>query len=632
MEIRVLSNFDGDKYFSVAADVKMTETLSGGNNVLIFVVTYDLTGTMDPDYFASVISYSQEPFQITQPGQTVSVTKKYEIGPEMDVMKLKGIVMVQNIAGDHTIYQAGVSKLENLIASFSSNVVQGPPSLTVQFKDETLSTSEVLSWEWDLNGDGIVDSNEQNPFFNYIEEGTYNVSLTVTTEFDSQEVVKEGYITVTSPSNVSGKISGVWHTDKSPYCVTGDVLIPEDGSLFIEPGVEVISNNSEIKVEGYITANAIDKKQIVFTSDSSWKGIKISYSKKENTFNNVLFTKATDTALCLDYSPTTIIGSTFYKNSGNVDAGGLQVNGTNDIVFKNNTFANNESNRGCAAVEANASSFSIINSIFVNNTGFLASAVGAKGGVSMNFVNNTVANNSISTTNGFHIFNYNSYISIRNSIVRGDTNVISAFPSAVTQVERSNISGGYAGPENIDENPMFVQPSEGAGKEYDGLDALWYLQPNSPCVDAGSPLPALNDPEDPNNPGYAKFPARGTVRNDMGAYGGYGVDYWVDADNNEVLLPTLKNELVAYPNPFNPTIYFSLNNLNINDNEPISLKIYNTKGQLIKTVVDNERMVNNKTYSWNGIDNDQKDAPSGVYFIRLSSANQLLTRKVILLK
>ena len=41
-------------------------------------------------------------------------------------------------------------------------------------------------------------------------------------------------------------------------------------------------------------------------------------------------------------------------------------------------------------------------------------------------------------------------------------------------------------------------------------------------IDAGDPDPANNDPEDPAKPGFAQYPSMGTVRNDMGAYGGQG--------------------------------------------------------------------------------------------------------------
>jgi hypothetical protein len=49
----------------------------------------------------------------------------------------------------------------------------------------------------------------------------------------------------------------------------------------------------------------------------------------------------------------------------------------------------------------------------------------------------------------------------------------------------------------------------------------YQLQVDSPAIDAGVPDdPAYDDEEDPGNPGYALAPSLGTVRNDMGCYGG----------------------------------------------------------------------------------------------------------------
>ena len=51
-------------------------------------------------------------------------------------------------------------------------------------------------------------------------------------------------------------------------------------------------------------------------------------------------------------------------------------------------------------------------------------------------------------------------------------------------------------------------------------DDYFTLLEASPCVDTGNPHQAYNDYEDPKNLGFALWPAQGTVRNDMGAYGG----------------------------------------------------------------------------------------------------------------
>ncbi len=46
------------------------------------------------------------------------------------------------------------------------------------------------------------------------------------------------------------------------------------------------------------------------------------------------------------------------------------------------------------------------------------------------------------------------------------------------------------------------------------------LNQDSPCIDTGDPADGYNDPVNSNQPGLALFPAQGTLRNDMGAYGG----------------------------------------------------------------------------------------------------------------
>lgn len=63
-------------------------------------------------------------------------------------------------------------------ASFFANPMQGDAPLTVYFEDDTWGNA--VSYAWDFNGDGIVDSTVQNPpAYTYYNEGTYDVSLTV---------------------------------------------------------------------------------------------------------------------------------------------------------------------------------------------------------------------------------------------------------------------------------------------------------------------------------------------------------------------------------------------------------------------------------------------------------------------
>jgi Secretion system C-terminal sorting domain len=81
----------------------------------------------------------------------------------------------------------------------------------------------------------------------------------------------------------------------------------------------------------------------------------------------------------------------------------------------------------------------------------------------------------------------------------------------------------------------------------------------------------------------------------------------------------------AYPNPFNPStnIKFSISQAGL-----VSLKVYNTLGQLVKTIVDN-------VYKAKGdyqVNISMDNLSSGVYFYRLEEGNNAITKKMVLLK
>ena len=125
-------------------------------------------------------------------------------------------------------------------------------------------------------------------------------------------------------------------------------------------------------------------------------------------------------------------------------------------------------------------------------------------------VNNTIANNStLGTLGGTGISTISSTVKILNSIVWGNLPSTNPQIDGAAFVNYSNVEGGFSGTGNLDADPMFVDQIN------------YYLNPsNSPCIDAGNPDSVYNDPEDPLNPGFALLPALGTIRNDMGAYGG----------------------------------------------------------------------------------------------------------------
>jgi hypothetical protein len=83
------------------------------------------------------------------------------------------------------------------------------------------------------------------------------------------------------------------------------------------------------------------------------------------------------------------------------------------------------------------------------------------------------------------------------------------------------------------------------------------------------------------------------------------------------------------PNPFNPTtqIRFSLP-----EKSMTSLCIYNLKGQLVKTLINEDFAKGNHSITWNGKDDNEIAVSSGVYYYKLKWNNKEMTRKMILLK
>jgi len=84
-------------------------------------------------------------------------------------------------------------------ADFSADVTEGVSPLEVRFTD--ISIGDVTGWEWDLNGDGTIDSNLNDPIFIYSFSGVFTVSLTVTIDGEQFTETKENYIVVTGTNS-----------------------------------------------------------------------------------------------------------------------------------------------------------------------------------------------------------------------------------------------------------------------------------------------------------------------------------------------------------------------------------------------------------------------------------------------
>ena len=84
-----------------------------------------------------------------------------------------------------------------------------------------------------------------------------------------------------------------------------------------------------------------------------------------------------------------------------------------------------------------------------------------------------------------------------------------------------------------------------------------------------------------------------------------------------------------YPNPFNPSTTISYQ---LPASGSVEMRIYNVRGQLVRTLVDENQAAGSHSVQWDGRTDHGQMASSGIYFYRLRSGHWSHTRKMVLMK
>jgi hypothetical protein len=99
--------------------------------------------------------------------------------------------------------------------------------------------------------------------------------------------------------------------------------------------------------------------------------------------------------------------------------------------------------------------------------------------------------------------------------------------------------------------------------------------------------------------------------------------------NDDPVIPAVTELKGNFPNPFNPLTTISYS---VKEAAPVSIGIYNIKGQLVRNLVHEEKAAGNYKVVFDGLDNNQESLASGVYFYRMQAGDYTGTRKMIMLK
>jgi predicted outer membrane repeat protein len=218
----------------------------------------------------------------------------------------------------------------------------------------------------------------------------------------------------------------------------------------------------------------------------------------------------------------------------------------------------------------------------------------------------TISGNTATTSGGGFLSTPYSNNKLTNSII-WDNSPESIFAFITTTISYSDIQGGWNGEGNIDTDPLFTDAGNGDHT----------LQPDSPCIDAGT--------ADLDGDGIEDITDYVGLAPDMGAFE-YGSTASVN-DPNE--LPQKFALHQNYPNPFNPITTLRYN---LPENGLVNITIYDIMGRVVKTLINGSQTAGYKTIQWNATNDRNEQVSAGLYLYTIQAGEFRQTKKMVLLK
>jgi hypothetical protein len=90
-----------------------------------------------------------------------------------------------------------------------------------------------------------------------------------------------------------------------------------------------------------------------------------------------------------------------------------------------------------------------------------------------------------------------------------------------------------------------------------------------------------------------------------------------------------------YPNPFNPSTSIGFDipvNVVKEEGDRVLLQVYNLRGQLVRTLVDEVKTAGSYVVHWDGTNEQGEKAGSGIFLYRIQAGNFNATKKMVILK
>lgn len=234
-----------------------------------------------------------------------------------------------------------------------------------------------------------------------------------------------------------------------------------------------------------------------------------------------------------------IYGNEFYNNQFGIEIGGFKGTTFESIeIFNNLIYRNKSAGVRITRYDEPTGDYVMRNVSIINNT---------------IYGNGTLGNGWDADNAGMNLFNIiPEKMLIRNNIISNNAYCTIYYSPEVPADSVTIDYNFFDGFQNFLNEKTGTNAVYGIPSFVDTLMKDYHLQGTSACIDKGDPDQQYNDPGDPNKPGYALFPAQGTIQNDMGAYGGPYSTSWDTATSvTAPSIPTLgspSNDVTGVPN------------------------------------------------------------------------------------
>ncbi len=285
----------------------------------------------------------------------------------------------------------------------------------------------------------------------------------------------------------AGEVSGTWSEAKSPYFVAGDIKVPANGELIIEPGVRVMflgPYGMTIGENARLLAQGTENRPIEFTAlntEMGWTGLRFLDSRDDDILSHcwISFSKKSAGLMAED---------DYYAEYGDEDScGGAVYCYFSSPTITSCKITNNIGDRG-GAIYCTESCPVIQNTVIANNASL--GGLPRCGGICSDWWGAPEIKNCTIVDNlpgGIFATSWEE-MNVTNTIIWGNEQYQIETEESTPVVSFCDVQDGYPGQGNIDADPCFFAPSAGAGPDYDGLSANWTLQSVSPCINAGAQI------------------------------------------------------------------------------------------------------------------------------------------------